>query len=171
MSQEYVTHDHELNSVESALGSLVPSRSRVDRDRVMFLVGQASVRRSSIGSRAWVAVAASLAMVAIGEGALLMRRPPVEVVERVVYVPQPAPSAERIAVELGVPVASQSSRVDFAMAKRSLDQLTAQLLRFGLDGLPEAPAASWGSAGPSPVSSQRLLQEELRKILDPGGPS
>ncbi len=51
MSNEPVSPspDPELNAIEAALGSLVPARSRIDRDLVMFRAGQASVRPSRLG--------------------------------------------------------------------------------------------------------------------------
>ena len=77
------------------LGSLEPARSRIDRDLVMFRAGQASVRPSRMGRRAWNAIAASLALVALGEGVLLAHRPPPQVVEEVVVVREPAPGPSR----------------------------------------------------------------------------
>ncbi|GAC1450115.1 MAG: hypothetical protein NVSMB9_34370 [Isosphaeraceae bacterium] len=68
---EHVSHDPELTkTIEAALRTLVPARSRLDRDRVMFLAGQAAARPSSrAGRRAWIGIAASLALSALGEGA------------------------------------------------------------------------------------------------------
>ena len=174
MSQEHVSPDPELKTVESALGALKPSPSRIDRDRVMFLAGQAAARRRSIGYRTWVAVAASLGLVSLVEAGMLARRP--EVVERVVYVTRPDISPDtappdRLMAERDVPTEPRRSGGDFALAKRTHDALTAQLLRDGLDALPALPTSSWGGHGPSPVSSHQLLKEELRKMLDPGGPS
>ena len=36
--------DPGLNALESALGSLVPARSRIDRDVIMFRAGEASAK-------------------------------------------------------------------------------------------------------------------------------
>ena len=106
MSQEHVSPDPELKTVESALGALKPSPSRIDRDRVMFLAGQAAARRRTAGQWAWVAVAAGLGLVSLVEAGMLARRP--EVVERVVYVTRPDTSPEtafpdRLAAERDIP--------------------------------------------------------------------
>ncbi len=86
MSNEPVPPNRELKAVEAALGSLVPARSQIDRDLVMFRAGQASVRTSRSGRRTWHLIAASLAVVALGEGILLARRPPPQTVKEMVVV-------------------------------------------------------------------------------------
>lgn len=176
MSQEHVSQDPELNAIEAALGSLVPAKSRIDRDRVMFLAGQAVARRSSSGGRGWFAIAASLALVALVEAGMLARQPSREIIERVVVVPAPDTSRNSSIVKHveDEPAAGLESRIsgsDFALASSSHDRLAFQILRYGLDGLTALPTTSWDVAGPSPAPSHQLLQEELRKILDSGGPS
>ncbi|MBI1324739.1 hypothetical protein GC170_16355 [bacterium] len=88
-----------LSGFERSLGSLKPA-SRVQRDRILFLAGQRqakSLKRPHWSARnLWPAIAASLAVVSIGQGVLLARRPTPEV--RTVYVrmpPESAPSSER----------------------------------------------------------------------------
>jgi hypothetical protein len=167
MSLENDSPEPLINEIEAGLGSLVPSRSRIDRDRVMFRAGQASGRPSSNG-RAWMAIAASLALVASAEGVLLARRPSTEVVERVIVVREPTsspilPPVERVAAS----APSQAGRF-LGMGPTAHDRLAEQILRYGLDGLPRSVSVSWGDPEPRPVSSRQQLLDELRKTLEPG---
>jgi hypothetical protein len=153
----------DLTEIEAALGSLAPSRGRVDRDLVMYQAGRASARAARSGRRGWMAVAASLGLVALGEAALLARRPPERVVERLVVVREPAPAAVSPAVEVAEPPPSPSPE----LGPGSRDRLAWQVLRYGLDGLP-APGPS---AGADREPSRQSLREELGKVLDLGDPS
>jgi hypothetical protein len=175
MSNEPVSPspDPELIAIESALGSLVPARSRVDRDLVMFRAGQASVRRSRSGPRAWNAIAASLAIIALGEGVLLAYRPPPRIVEKVVVVREPARALIVQPPEPGVAEVPESLSIEnsLSLGQTDYERLTAQVLRYGLDGLPASPMVASPASGPWPASSGQMLQEELRKLLDPGNPS
>jgi hypothetical protein len=157
----------ELSEIESALGSLAPTRSRVDRDLVMYQAGRTSVRPGQSGPRGWMAVAAACGLVALGEGALLARRPAERVVERIVVVREPAappvgPSLESVEAQPPAP-----SRRPPETGPAAHDRLAWQVLRYGLDGLP-APRPSMGSDRPA---SQRSLREEIGKVLDLGDPS
>ena len=86
----HVPSDPEVTAIESALRALVPSQSALDRDRLMFRAGQASARSRFLTRWAWPSIAATLAIVAAGEGALLATRPEPRVVERLVIVREPA---------------------------------------------------------------------------------
>lgn len=174
MPQEHEPFDTELSALEDALGSVVPARSRMDRDRVMFLAGRASARPSPSGRGAWVAIAASLAFVALGEGALLARRPAPQVIERVVLVPAPAPAHDESPpgrVEVSVRPEQRLSGDDFGLGQTTRERLAAQVLRYGLDGLPAPPSATRSGSESWSASSHQLLQEEVDKILHPGDPS
>ena len=176
MSNEPVSPDPELNAIEAALGSLVPARSRIDRDLVMFRAGQASVRSSRLGLRAWNAIAASLALIAFGEGVLLAHRPPPQIVKEVVVVrePAPAPPAPVVPpVEQSVAAVTESlpSESSLSLGQTAYERQVAQVLRYGLDGLPASPTVASPDSGPWPASSGQMLQEELRRLLDPGDPS
>jgi hypothetical protein len=112
MSQNPI--DPELNAIAARLGSLEPARSRIDRDLVMFRAGQASVRPSRWRRGAWNSIAASLALVALGEGVLLAHRPPPQVVKEVVVVREPAPApvvplVEQSVAEMPVSLPSEGS--------------------------------------------------------------
>jgi hypothetical protein len=177
MSSEPVSSspEPELNAIEAALGSLEPARSRIDRDLVMFRAGQASVRPSRWGRRAWNAIAASLALVALGEGVLLARRPPSRIVKEVVVVREPAPTPAPVVPPLEQSVAeapeSFSSERSLSLGQTAYERRVAQVLRYGLDGLPASPRFASPDSGPWPASSGQMLQEELRRLLDSGDPS
>jgi len=175
MSNEPVSPspDPELNAIEAALGSLVPARSRIDRDLVMFRAGQASVRPSRLGLRAWNAIAASLALVVLGEGVLLAHRPPPQIVKEVVVVREPAPAPVVPPVEQSVAEVPESLPIErsLSLGQTAYERLTSQVLRYGLDGLPASPTVASSTSEPWPASSGQMLQEELRRLLDPGDPS
>jgi hypothetical protein len=151
--------------------SLGPAGSRIDRELVMYRAGQASMRRSPWGPRAWNAIAASLALVALGEGVLLARRPPSRIVERVVvvHVPATAPvlsSPDQKLAEVPVSLPSEGS---LQLRHEAYERLTSKVLRYGLDGLPASPMVTSPASGPA--SSGQMLHDELRRLLDPGDPS
>lgn len=85
-----------MTGFEHALGSLKPA-SRVQRDRILFLAGQQhanALKQPHWSARNfWPAIAASLAVVTIGQGVLLARRPAPEVRTVYVRVPQTSPPA------------------------------------------------------------------------------
>jgi hypothetical protein len=174
MSNEPIPPEGELRAIESALGSLAPARARLDRDRVMFLAGQASARpRRAISSRlGWPAIAAGLGLVAAGEAALLAHRPPLtpNVVERVVVVREPVPAGPMpVRDPAGPPAAPLSEPA--ALGRTAYDRLALQVARYGLDALPPSPAAAWDDPQPRLVPARQLLQEEIRETLEPGDPS
>jgi len=170
MSNEPISPDPELNAVESVLGSLVPARSRIDRDRLMFRAGQASVHSSPSRRGYWNVVAASLALIALGEAALLAHGPPVQVLEKVVVVREQAKAPVDLPSEPTVDREWESRPTGslFSLGQTPYERLAGQVLRYGLDGLPASPSAAWADSRPSPASSGEMLQEELRRILEPG---
>ena len=165
----------ELNAIEAALGSLEPARSRIDRDVVMFRAGQASVRRSRLGRHARDAIAASLALIALGEGVLLAHRPPPQIVREVVVIREPAPAPVPVVPppELSVAEVPESlpSESSLSLGQTAHERQVAQVLRYGLDGLPASPTVASPASESWPVSSGQMLQEELGKLRDPGDPS
>ena len=166
-------NDPELNAIAASLGSLEPARSRIDRDLVMFRAGQASVRPSRLRRRAWNVIAASLALVALGEGVLLAHRPPPQIVKEVVVVREPAPApvvplVEQSVAEMPASLPSESS---LSLGQTAYERQVAQVLRYGLDGLPASPTVASPDSGPRPASSGQMLQEELRRLRDRGDPS
>jgi hypothetical protein len=167
--------DPELTALEGALGGLVPAASRISRDQLMFRAGAASVAaagRARSPFRPWPVLAASLAVLALGEGVLLARRP---VVERVVVVRAPLPPAVASAVVAdSAPDARPAPPPGPAIGppRTPAGRLEWQLARYGLDALPATPPpVAWGAgaSGEAPPSALRLRETLLRE-LEPGGP-
>jgi hypothetical protein len=177
MSQDAL--DPELAAVEAALDRLTPARSRLDRDRLMFEAGVASARSRSRGAWIWPSIAAGLAVVAISESIVLARRPePRVLVVRQEVAPTrgavAGPDAVHILVEAR-PSPEVRGRTNDLGGGEGLG-LRRQVLRFGLEGLPDPPllTQSDGSGpvpGSPPETSQPLRRYELNKVLDLGGPS
>jgi hypothetical protein len=177
MSQD--PSDPELNAVESALGRLAPARSRLDRDRLMFQAGAISARSASRRGWVWPSIAAMLAVVVVSETLALATRPD----PRVVVVQQPAPLAQETVGETDpVRILAQSrpspSEGDelWAVGGGEALGLRRQVLRFGLEGLPDPPLLTQsGGSGPTtgavPESPEPLRRYEFNKVLDLGGPS
>jgi hypothetical protein len=179
----------ELTAVEAVLGSLAPSSGRLDRDRVMFQAGRAAPHRS-LARAGWPALAACLAAVVVGEGAVLSSRPAIRYVDRVVVVrepapslaPAPSPSPTPAAIPVPEPEPEQKlagdvleARLPFLTLTRvetDYERLRARVLKYGLDGLPDPPALAAHSGGPSAVrpdeSAAALLRSEVDAILKPG---
>lgn len=174
MSNQPIVNDPEPTTIEAALGALVPARFPINRDLVMFQAGQASARRSSRRSRPWIALAASLALIALGEAALLARRPSPQVVDRVIVVREPAPVPLEPADEPIVVAHSPTPRPDvrpLSLGRTNHQRLAALVIRYGLDGLPASPKGVWTESRTWPATSGRMLQAELCKLLEPGDPS
>jgi hypothetical protein len=177
----HVPSDPEVTAIESALRALVPSRSTLDRDRLMFRAGQVSARSRSPARWVWPSIAATLTIVAAGEGALLANRPEPRVVERLVIVREPpAPPADGpgpvVILRENPPIPSPDSEPSWPMASDPL-RLRRQVLRFGLDALPEPPhllSLSVEGDRPSGTTSESpgmLRRNEYQKFLNPGGPT
>jgi hypothetical protein len=166
-------NDPELKAIAASLGSLEPARSRIDRDLVMFRAGQASVRPSRWHRRAWNVIAASLALVALGEGVLLAHRPPPLIVKEVVVVREPAPApvvplVEQSVAEMPVSLSSESPP---SIGQTPYERQIAQVMRNGLDVMSASPTDALPDWRPRPTSAGEMLQEELRRLRDPGDPS
>jgi hypothetical protein len=88
----------DLKAVESDLAMLRPRKDRLDRERLVFLAGQASVGGAAghpgthLHRWAWPASFASMTAVAAALLTLLLARPEPPVIERIVYTAaQPGP--------------------------------------------------------------------------------
>ncbi|WP_406697406.1 hypothetical protein V5E97_00970 [Singulisphaera sp. Ch08] len=168
--------DLELNAIEHALGSLTPSRSRLDRDQLMFRAGQASMRKASVGRGLWIAVAASTGLIALGEAAMLANRPTPQIIEKVIVVREREPVARDTPTDPVVAQAPATIRgfgASPSFGSTAYERLTSQVFRYGLDGLPTPPStrANLDALKPSPPLTRQLWQEELLKTLEPGAPS
>ena len=156
MSDRQIPPDPELTEVEAALGSLAPSKGRIDRDGIMFESGKRS-RRVSL-RWAWPSLAASLMVVALVEAAALVSRPETRVIERVVIVREPA-EPELVPVT----ILSQSPPT---IASREF-----RPRRFDLDALNPTNSEYESRATASvtlPEPSGALLRSELARLLHPG---
>lgn len=172
MSNEPVSPDPELKTIEEALGALTPVRGQLDRDRVMFRAGQASLGARTSGRGVWRAVAASCAIVALGEGALLVHRPAPTVIEKIVIVRDPvAPPSALADAKAPMPRVTVPDDAPLSLGRTEYERLAGLVLRYGLDGLPAPPPSVWVDSEPWPAPSRQLLREQFRKALDSGDPS
>jgi hypothetical protein len=175
MSQ--VPLDPDLGPIEAALGGLSPARSRVDRDRLMFQAGSLHARAESRRRWAWPSIAAALGLVALSESIALAVRP---TPQQVIIVQQAQPLPESRPTEPApepVQILSQSPAAEpeepgvwYAGGGEKL-ALRRQVLRFGIDGLPEPPPLFSQSDAPPTESPRTLRRDQLNKLLETGGPS
>lgn len=178
-----------LNAIEAALGSLAPARGTIDRDRLMFLAGRASVRRSPVERFAWPSIAAAFAVVALGQAAMLVHRSEAEprIVERVVVLEAPPAEEPRIERQstpeppAEVVILHRSNRKGSAAFDRPLPgpsdtspaAVRMRVLRLGIDGLPEPPPlpVAMQTGGESTTPTARASRAELNRLLKWGEPS
>jgi hypothetical protein len=87
----------ELKAMEAELSALRPRDDRLDRERLVFLAGQASTAdRPAMGRWAWPAAFAAMTAVAAGLLVALVLRPEPEVVERLRIVRVPAEARDEV---------------------------------------------------------------------------
>jgi hypothetical protein len=150
--------DPSLRALESALTGLAPLRADISRDRMLFLAGQAALRRRG---RLFAGTAAALAVLSAALGGALLVRPGPTAAERVVYVRVPAPSPAPADAPLAPgPVRQEapSPAGDAEEAPPGLDylRLRQQVVERGPDALP--PLAAW------PAPAERAPLESLLGI-------
>jgi hypothetical protein len=157
----------ELAAIEAALHSLAPAPAPLDRDRLMFLAGQASVlRRRWLWCGSGAGVAAAIAAVVFIAG---VRAKP-ETAVRVVYVPvPPAPGAsvqERVtAVSPKAAVASASDAAAWDSGGAGYLRLQRQALRVEFEALPTLPPTT---ATEAPLTQESLHNSTLSQPDRPG---
>ena len=191
MSRETDT-PQELKAVESGLASLAPTTLRLDRDRLMYLAGQAAAAHDApaglASRRAWIWPAASAGVGAVSAAllVLLVARPAPRVVERIVYVPATHAAAADAAQQPGADGASLPRHsaapspgavaprrtfgggwMGLAAPSRRPEYLSLrdQVLAFGVDVWQKPPAS--GGAQPN----QPTYREALDRLLDDELPS
>lgn len=160
-------HAHgDLNAFEAALAGLTP-RARLDRDRLMFLAGQAAAvspapapdGAQSSGRHGWPAAFAAMTAIAAGLLlALLVRLPPGN--EGLVERPARPDSGPAAATQRIQTAAAAGAAADSYVHLRDL--VTAQ----GLDAWPDSAAIAAGgdrAAGPLRPSSLGALLDELQE--------
>jgi hypothetical protein len=171
--------DGSLQRFEAQLASLSPRAVQLDRDRLMFLAGQASSSSGMVNSarQGWAWPAAFSAMTALAASllALIVVGPQPGVVERIVYLPAevvvpsdgsrlnndrdelpPPVIAERL-----VEITDFPSPADKAAPGRSYVDLRDRVLAMGLDTWQNEPADSGGRRGESPAAYHDLLDSLL----------
>jgi hypothetical protein len=187
--------EEDLISLEAELARLRPRKERLDRDRLMYLAGRASVggKAAVRGPRAWHWPAALAAMTTIAAvlAVMLVSRPAVQVVERIVEVPVEQPGSDmRTAHDDQSPgeanppprpdyreieshsapsrsaaaLASWLAASDWAghLSKESYPALRNAVLAGGLPSLPRSPAAATGGSRRDDVpASYRQWRESL----------
>ncbi len=155
----------DLKEIEAALASLVPRGDRLDRDRLMFLAGQASVVRrgpdgaARAGRWAWPsAFAAASAVAASLLVALAMRWGPGSD-NRVAQVPSP-PQPTTAGLQPPAPsptVTFQAASPRWPPARDAYHQLLARVLDRGLDAW-RTPAGNGGTmTGAAPATYREML--------------
>ncbi len=130
--------DKNLSGLESKLAALAPPPSRLDRDQLMFQAGRQQIH----GGRLWPAVSAFLGAATLALLVMVLHRPTPEMMERVVYVspapkaaalPRPKPAPDPVQPSLAASV-EMADDLPFRNPRLELED---QLLRWGLDALPD----------------------------------
>jgi hypothetical protein len=144
----------EVNAIEAALAALTPLPGRIDRDQLMFRAGQAAAPRRHWF---WPSATAALAVVSASLVAAWCLWPAPQTVEQMVsrrvVQPPPAPPRATLPAELQPTEAVVSTPADYASPRGPLT-LQDQVLRWGLDGLPDLPPVP-------PVHEQPLTVDSL----------
>jgi len=90
--------NEELPAFEAALASISPARSAIDRDRLMYLAGQAagakSPQRRFVATWLWPCATIASVLLAVTLAGIILGRGP-QIVERIVYVPAETPATEQ----------------------------------------------------------------------------
>ena len=165
------TNESGVTDFELALSSLKPV-SRISRDQIFHQVGQQHAQthlttQPHWSARSyWPAIAASLALVVIGQGGLLARRPSCEIKVVYVGVPQP-PTTESPVSESSSQVAASPAMVFDHPGPTAIDRLSWQLMHNGLDALPTTPMMAFDPAE-HPLSPGQTLEIHMHKFNSPG---
>ncbi len=122
--------------LENALKGLAPAPAAIDRDRLMFLAGQAGSRRALL----WKLTSGMFAAASLALALILLLRPPAEI--RTVHVVVPGPSPREIPESKPQenpftntePVPALTP--DNTLPDLAYYRLQQQIMRFGVDGIP-----------------------------------
>jgi hypothetical protein len=161
-------HHPELAGLEAALSALTPVCGRINRDALLFRAGQASVRTRGW---AWPCATAALGLLAAVLGVIVAVRP-VAIERVVVTIREPAPAVSQANPTPAQTMPHATAGTQPATSPMNYMQLERQVLRWGLDGIPnvpEAPASNplmtrggfLGSAADSPAPSDFFSLESL----------
>jgi hypothetical protein len=143
--------DPRLAGVEAALAGLKPVPGGLSRDALLFRAGQASVRRGW----AWPAATALLAVAVLGLTMALVVRPTPEPERIFVQVPveverAPAPPVAEPQTPPAPPPVAAAPEVRVQPVADNYLRLRQQVLRHGVDSLPNLPPAE-AAARPTPI--------------------
>lgn len=185
-------HPDSLTPVEQALAGFAPSAPRLDRDRLMFLAGQASAEGresgigsrkadvyppSNVGARLWPAATAALAVTSLALLIALVARPAPQ--PQIVYLDRPPIAEASDATKQPASPAARGSVAETALQGPASRLAAARLpaipednylrsrdvaLRLGLDALGSGPGAV-GDSRPAPT--YRDLLETLSVSSSP----
>jgi hypothetical protein len=160
MSEKPVKND--LAAVEAALGALRPVPSGVDRDRLMYLAGEAAASRSLSRRRRWAdwlwpcATAASVLLAVTFATMWFARGEP-----RIVYVERPARARE----DSSPPAAPRTEAVRRPKRWRTdYLQLRRLVMSRGVDALPETPSGP--ASGAETLRWGSGLDRTLEELLE-----
>jgi hypothetical protein len=143
----------ELAAVEAALASLVPKASGVDRDRLMFLAGQAAARPRR-GAWLWPCATAASLLLAAALGITIVVHGGPRTLERIVYVPVQPQAASEWSATVAFDRSPEPMRADYLRLRRTV-------LDRGVEAISESPAAAPRDGRPSPKTGNRQLLEQL----------
>ena len=150
--------EKDVKELEAALVALVPAAPAIDRDRLMFRAGQASARSQP---RLWQVSTAALALVSAGLVTTLVLRPAPEPIVKLMRVPQIVdPSPEANEAPTPVEFTSAPSYEPEVPRQAAYLRMARDVLRWGLDGLGQAPAAP-------PARAQPMTLQHLRELPPP----
>ena len=178
----------DLKDIEAALASLAPRGDRIDRDRLMFLAGQASVggrtgdvpttsvgmapgvapRVAPRGRWAWPASLAAVSALAATLLVMLVVRPGPQVVERIVEVPVPGEASGKghslpRNIDRSVPGALSPALASYPTSPDSYHKVLERVLQHGLDAW-KPPAGDGATAtAAAPVTYRELLETMLQE--------
>ncbi|MDG3003156.1 hypothetical protein [Paludisphaera mucosa] len=159
----------DLKALERSLADLVPARSGLDRDRLMFEAGRRSVLGARRTSWIWPGLAASLALVAVGQAFVLSNRPAARVVIVADPRPAPPPTSEPVVILTRREPAATDSLDTWPQPLR-----TRGFRREEIDDEPNLRLLTAAHFGPLPEDTVETLKPlhgrngDLRSI--PGGP-
>ena len=166
----------ELQAIEAQWSRLRPRADRIDRDRLMFLAGQASVagrvdqsRPARLATWFWPASCAGMTAVAAALFAMLVLRPEPQVAERAVHgAQQPATRDWNARPEAAGDAAFGIARMSTGAVARGT-WTAGMALCLGDDLLALAPATELGATAPAADSTGEqpiLSRRSLRALLD-----
>jgi hypothetical protein len=176
------TEDASLQRLEAELAALTPRAPKLDRDRAMYLAGQASVGllTSRPSGRTWAWPTAFSAMTALAASLLIVisLRPSVRTVEKIVQVPvEVAPgiavleeTSDQYAADLQQPLPAATSRAiderhsspNMPAAEAGYLGLRDRVLAMGIESWQLPPRPSGERSPSQSVNYHELLNTLLR---------